>query len=69
MTQSTMGARVFKTRAFLNNRNDSRSAIGDGSKGDLLISSGVGGKGLADAPDMAKEFNSKSKAAGNAGKK
>jgi hypothetical protein len=42
---------------------------GDGSKGDILISSGVGGKGLANAPGMAKEFNSKSKAAGNAGKK
>ncbi len=39
------------------------------SKADILIGSGVPGKGLANAPGLQEEFNPKSKAAENAGKK
>ena len=38
-------------------------------KGSQLISSGVPGKGLANAPGLQKEFNEKSKAGEKAGKK
>ncbi len=37
--------------------------------GDVLIDSGIPGKGLADAPGLQKEFNPKSRAGENAGKK
>jgi hypothetical protein len=39
------------------------------TKADILIDSGVPGKGLETAPGLQKEFNPKSKAADNAGKK
>ena len=39
------------------------------TKAQILSASGVGGKGISKAPGLDKEFNSKSKAADNAGKK
>jgi len=39
------------------------------TKASILIGSGVPGKGLGDAPGLQKEFNPKSKAGENAGKK
>ena len=39
------------------------------TKADQLSSSGIEGKGIANAPGLQKEFNEKSKAGDKAGKK